>query len=166
MHDPKKPTGRGIGIAAGVTTSDADWCSQQRMEPNPADSPSPRPINDGVDAVVYSEAKIAVIKARALLPTLTPSGIGSPPGEFDLKEVVAAIAFLRQCRPTAKPKFGSYGLKHVAEHWARRYIANGSLIAAAVYLNLPMSEPIFGFPNVKIGVDGRDVARLHEWRRS
>ena len=40
-HDPKKPTGRGIGIAAGVTTLSAGVQSQ-RPEPNPANPPSPR----------------------------------------------------------------------------------------------------------------------------
>jgi hypothetical protein len=117
--------------------------------------------------VVQSEARIAVAKALALLPTLTPSGIGAPAGEFDLKEVATAIKFLRQCRPAIKPRFSSYGLKHVAERWSRRYVSNGALIAAAVYLDLKISPPIAGFPNVLVAVDGRDVSRLNadDWRR-
>jgi hypothetical protein len=148
-----------------------------RLEKLPPDDPRRRPTlvrlsfldEEGLCAnavVIFSEARAAIIAAKAKLPTLTVSGIGVGVDDaFDQNQIETAIAFLRRCRATAKPTLGSCGLKHSAERWGRRnglspYVSNGSLICAAIFLGFPISEPIKGNPNVSIGVHARDVVRL------
>jgi hypothetical protein len=63
---------------------------------------------------------------------------------FNPEHVATAIAFIREhCVPAKTPKIDSYWLKHLAEEWGAKhglsdYVATGELIAAAVYLQLPV----------------------------
>src|SRR5262249_43487705 len=89
--------------------------------------------------------------------------------QFSAARVATAIAFLRQCRPIKTPSLCSYGLKHAAESWGERnglegYVANGELIAAAVYLGLTLKPFEYDCPNVKIGISRKDVRRLRRRR--
>ena len=78
------------------------------------------------------EAARAIEIAKAAMPELNASGVYNatqrarlfstvPPGylEFSVDGVATAIAFLRQCGKTKRPRRGSYGLKHSAEEWGR-----------------------------------------------
>ena len=67
-----------------------------------------------------------------------------------LKAFTAARAWLRQF-PQTKTTLGSYGLKHDAEREMGMYLANGSLIAAAIAEGFPVKR-LPGTPNAEIGV--------------
>lgn len=86
-------------------------------------------------------------------------------------EFAEAVRFLREC-PSSSRGRSSYGLKHVAEAVSPlRYIANGPLLAAALFLGLRM-ERYPGSPNSTIfisaawaeGSNAREVIK-HFWRR-
>ncbi len=93
---------------------------------------------------------------------------GKPPSPVCADQVVTAIEYLRQFRPTKRGTCSSYFLKHEAERWGGRnglchYISNGALIAAALCLGLVIEEypncwP--SSPNAKIGISRRDFNRL------
>ena len=63
-------------------------------------------------------------------------------------QIDAALAYLKAGAPLDRaPSTGmySYGLKHRAEEWAGRYIANGAMIAAALMLGWKVKrDPIYG----------------------
>jgi hypothetical protein len=70
-----------------------------------------------------------------------------------LDEVRTACAYLL-ARPEGRTWRDSYGLKHEAERWGRAvgmnsYVANGTLIAAAIHLDLPVRH-VVGGPNVMV----------------
>ena len=135
-----------------------------------------------MNEAIKDEATKAIEMAKALLPTLTADGIGAgavvngryrtvfsgPVFEEDRRQfsvacVATAIAFLRQCRHTKIPNLNSYGLKHAAERWGmchgmESYVANGDLIAAAIFLgfNIDTSDNL----NAAIAVSVEDVQRL------
>ena len=133
-----------------------------------------------MNAIDTEEAHHAIEVAKTMCAELTPEGIGAyEPGmklvfhgetfercrnEFNPEQVATAIAFLRLCIPTKVPTKGSYGLKHEAECWGRRngrcrYVANGELIAAAIYLGFCISDKACG-PNVDVGVHRRSLRKL------
>ncbi len=79
-------------------------------------------------------------------------------------EVATALAYLRNLQPLKTPTQGSYWLKHRAEKWGKAhslsaYVTNGSLIAAAMYLNLPTKEDPESL-NVLVGVSKRSAAAI------
>ena len=113
----------------------------------------------------------------AVEPSLTAEGVAyRPRGRRDVdprgayaplaaEGVATAINFLLQCRPVASARLSSYGLKHAAERWGGRYgmasyIANGELIAAAIFLGLPIARVDPTSPNVAVAVGRQDLARL------
>ena len=89
-------------------------------------------------------------------------------------EIRAAMAYLDQLRParvSSRTSPGSYGLKHDAEHWhaAKRqdgdghvYVANGSLIVAALLKGLSIRRMEVISPNCWIGVSATDVDALRK----
>jgi hypothetical protein len=84
--------------------------------------------------------------------------------QMDPEQVATAIAFLRQCRKVKKPNRHSYGLKHAAERWGgsngrHPYVANGALIAAALYLGF-IIKTVPKDLNVFVAVAVKDVRRL------
>lgn len=117
------------------------------------------------------------------VPTLTSYGMGIPkvcyPKELDVLQNQHATDFaLRQQRlieawpccdhvatwlqahiaPVKTFGYGSYGLKHLAEKSIGEYVANGVIIAAAIYLGygyrcIPRS------PNVRFAMSKRDVRK-------
>lgn len=111
-----------------------------------------------------AEAREAVAIASARYPTLTADGVTS--GEPLLRtlnydeayiQVATAIAYLRCCKPAKRATLNSYWLKHLAEDWGKAqglsgYVANGALIAAAVYLQFPTSRGAWKSLNVLVGV--------------
>ena len=108
------------------------------------------------------QAPKAITRAAKELPTLSISGFdGSVRDKNDIyalnpERVAVAMLFLSMaCKPTRKPAYGSYGLKHCAERWGKAvglapYIANGELIAAANHLGLQIRQRPTG-PNADIG---------------
>ena len=74
-----------------------------------------------------------------------------------LRQFVDAIARLRKfsIRKTVAPA-SSYVLKHRAEMEQGDYISNGCLIAAAIFLGIPVQH-VFGTPNAKLGIGKRIV---------
>lgn len=71
-----------------------------------------------------------------------------------IEEFERALAWLWEvpARKTPNTRNGnSYHLKHVAEKWARHYIGNGFLIAAAIWLKFPIKQ-MDGSPNAIVGV--------------
>jgi hypothetical protein len=105
---------------------------------------------------------IALAKAR--FPRLSGNGLypGGIPQPIQPDQIAVALEFLSRQTPTKTPRISSYALKHCAEHWAGRYISNGSLITAAVQLGLVVrSYPPWWImnPNVQIGVSRRDVRK-------
>lgn len=125
----------------------------------------------------YAEAKSAVVAALRRHPDLTLNGFryhGYREDAFDnfkqehesrsalftddtLAQVATALAWIDAVEITTKPKVGSYGAKHQAERWGREngyasYVANGALLAAAIYRNVPL-KPVHGTPNAMLGLD-------------
>lgn len=120
---------------------------------------------------MITEAITAIEMAKAAYPRLCPNGMGlgnnwrdtealeRDRSRFSPANVETAIAYLRQCRPAKRPTVSSYHLKHLAEQWGREnnmqpYIANGELIAAAIYLGIKIGKPFQNYPNVGIAVCG------------
>jgi hypothetical protein len=118
-----------------------------------------------------AEAITAIKMAKAAHPRLCCNGMGLGDNWRDIKafekdrnnlspaNVATAIAYLRQCRPAKRPIVSSYHLKHLAERWGREngvqpYIANGELIAAAVFVGLKIGAPFQNYPNVGVAVRG------------
>ena len=115
---------------------------------------------EGPEKLFLAEAKMALERARALFPKLSPSGFVDVPGDFNLEGIACAIEFLRGLsRAPAKRGVGSYGLKHVCERWCGRYISNGELLVGAAYVGLEMLIPMDG-PNAYIGVDKRQLNQI------
>jgi hypothetical protein len=54
----------------------------------------------------------------------------------------AGIAWLRLVprRVKVNPDFSSYGIKDAAERWSGTYISNGTFIAAALHLDIPVEQ--------------------------
>jgi DNA-binding XRE family transcriptional regulator len=125
----------------------------------------------------YAEAKSAVVAALRRHPDLTLNGFryrGYREDAFDslkhehesrfallsddsLAQVATALAWIDAVEITAKPKVGSYGAKHQAERWGREngyasYVANGALLAAAVYRDVPLRR-VKDTPNAMLGLD-------------
>jgi len=65
-----------------------------------------------------------------------------------------AIDWLGHIPKRKTVNYGSYGLKHQAERWARGYVSNGALIAAAIHLGFKVKR-VPGTPNALINVAGR-----------
>jgi len=90
------------------------------------------------DAVAAEEAEFA--SNRACLLT-----------DYATKEVELCLDYLANLRANKHPTVSSYGLKHAAERWSRRdggsrgggsgiYVANGSLIVAAILKGFPITH--------------------------
>ncbi|MGD1715754.1 hypothetical protein [Hydrocoleum sp. CS-953] len=59
---------------------------------------------------------------------------------------------------------GSYGLKHYAENWARNYICNGALIAAAIHKGIDY-KPLGG-ANVLLPISKKTFGKKVDARRT
>ena len=90
-------------------------------------------------------------------PDLTRGGLNNAPSEGPLadavEEVVAAVKYMVLCAESSNKEIGSYGMKHRAERWAGRYIANGSMIAAALMAGAEIRRQSPDSPNAHILVD-------------
>jgi hypothetical protein len=115
----------------------------------------------------------AIERATARFPGLSANGLTPYPGTTRAPiipgEVETAFEFLSMLTPTKLPTRSSYALKHFAEAWGRRhelcrYVSNGALIAAAVWLGYTVEPrgPIWqpNNPNAGIGVSRRDLKRM------
>jgi len=72
-------------------------------------------------------------------------------------EFKRSVGWLRQCQTTktvTRTSPSSYNLKHRAEYSTGDYICNGAMIAAALYLGVPM-KAFDDSPNPGIGVSKR-----------
>jgi hypothetical protein len=127
-----------------------------------------------------STAIAVLVKAWAAFPGLDHNGLplddtrvprAQYPFEMprDAEMLRAALAFLAKLDPlvTVNPRcLSSYQVKHEAERWEQAqgrasYISNGALIAAAVYLDIPVQPLHAGCsPNAAIGVSRRSLRRL------
>ena len=88
---------------------------------------------------------------------IIPQGAsGAVPSE---EEVNICMEFLRQCLRTKRGRAYSYGLKHVIQRWAGKYVSNGATIAAAIRLGLTTTHERGG-PNCWIGVRVRSIEKL------
>ena len=129
------------------------------------------------DGKRHNEAKVAVVFALGKHPDLTLNGFryhGYHEDAFDslryenesrlallsddgLAQVATALAWIDAVEVTTKAALGSYGAKHRAEKWGRdngfgSYVANGALIAAAVYRNVPLRR-VKDTPNALLALD-------------
>jgi hypothetical protein len=107
-----------------------------------------------VPARYLEEAERVVAGIAKLLPAntvLTASGFvasGDRCCELSIQRIATALAFIDHGPVTRQRSVGrksqsSYWLKHRAENWGRAlefepYIANGDMIAAALWRNIPM----------------------------
>src|SRR5207245_2936539 len=110
----------------------------------------------------------AIAAVMAQHPTLAVGGFERPGSEkFDsnraaLLHPVNAACFENSCAwlslvppcATPNPRCDSYVLKHAVERWCGEYVPNGSLIAAAYHLALPVKQ-FQGYINAWIGVASR-----------
>lgn len=113
-----------------------------------------------ISTELFMEAERAIQVAITTHPFLAARGFGDQPrNDLSVEGVATALAFLRNCcRVTRIPKWSSYGIKHAAEQWGRKYgfepfVANGEAIAAAVYLSIPLKRLNNDDPNALIAVD-------------
>jgi|SRR5579863_2182284 len=103
------------------------------------------------------------MKTKDLKPVATnPDANGfpgpwPPAGPPDPEEVSVCKAFLGRCERTKIPRVGSYGLKHIIERWAGKYVSNGACIQAALDLGLVVRPYGPGNPNARLGVSRRSV---------
>ena len=99
----------------------------------------------------------ALVGVQAEYPDLTRGGLNEAPGRETLTEAVdeikAAIRYMDMCRESKGREANSYGMKHRAERWAGRYIANGSMIAAALVMGAEIRRLPHGSPNADIRID-------------
>jgi hypothetical protein len=116
-------------------------------------------------------ATAAIVAVQALHPTLTVFGfrprgcetLAAERAEMLTTEAagqfLAASDFIRAAGTTktwrASGFMSSYALKHRAERWAGRYIANGMLLAAALHLGVPWQRCPNGSPNAYLGLRRR-----------
>lgn len=120
-------------------------------------------------------AKAGIRRAMDMEPTLTHFGFGVFPDRKETREereakfaenraallhdrvaeeFVRAVDFLSRFgrRKTINTKRGSYGLKHDAERFTGDYVANGTLIAAALALGFT-AKPAYGeSPNAYLNI--------------
>ena len=76
--------------------------------------------------------------------------------ENSLDQIATALAWLDLTGRTKTPGHNSYAAKHAAEDWGREtgrvsYVANGVLIAAAIYRGVPVKR-LLGSPNALLGL--------------
>lgn len=57
---------------------------------------------------------------------------GVPPPSEEVVLCAAWIAEFAKKKKGINYKYSSYGLKHIVEKWARRYVSNGAFIQAAI----------------------------------
>jgi hypothetical protein len=112
--------------------------------------------------------------AKSVCPALEPNGIEGCERFFDeeanhdryLDEIAACADFLSllKRRKTLNPAIGSYGLKHRVEEVTGMYISNGSLIAAAIALEIPMRRyPEYKNPNVYFALSSANNLEPADW---
>lgn len=90
--------------------------------------------------------------------------------DYAAEEFARAVAYPSQFgrRKTINLKSGSYGLKHGAERFAGRYVANGMLIAAALAIGFSARPTHPGSPNAFFNISLKPLAakRRETQRRS
>ena len=108
------------------------------------------------------QAPKAILRAAIDWPRLSVAGFdcgvraGDDRYALNPERVAVAMLFISMaCKPTRKPAYSSYSLKHCAERWGKAvgltpYIANGELIAAANHLGCQIRQHPTG-PNADIG---------------
>jgi transcriptional regulator with XRE-family HTH domain len=129
------------------------------------------------DGKLYREAQQAVLTALKQHPDLSLNGFrydGFDKDPFDgaksehesrarlfsddsLAQVATAIRWIDSVKKIKTYKCGSYGAKHRAEKWGREnglasYVANGALIAAAVYRKVGLRRTPNN-PNAELALD-------------
>lgn len=123
-------------------------------------------------------AKAGIRRAMDMEPTLTHFGLGvfrdrkqtreereakftenraALLEDYVAEEFVRAADFLSRFgrRKTINTKRGSYGLKHDAERFARGYVANGTLIAAALALGFTAKPTHWDSPNAYFNISSK-----------
>ena len=87
-------------------------------------------------------------------PDLTRGGLGhageTGPFAEAHDEIMAALGYMALCRESRTAKAGSYGMKHRAENWAKGYIANGSMIVAALMAGAQIQRQSLDSPNAYV----------------
>ena len=87
---------------------------------------------------------------------------GASTGKTDFIQLALITDMLRMFTPisgSSTPEVGSYSLKHTAEWFLSphcSYVSNGRLIWAAAAMDLPITVPDGGGPNLLIGVSERE----------
>ncbi len=78
------------------------------------------------------------------------------------QQFMQACRFLAEVAPIAtfNSRRTSYGLKHVCERWAGRYISNGMLIAAAIHSGFKWRKVNWDSPNVVFNISERSLKTL------
>ncbi len=76
-------------------------------------------------------------------PTLSDIGVNSSASDrqnwpVDFKSFKICCKWLLKFKQIKSPQLNSYYLKHVVERLAGEYVSNGSLIAAAIHLKIPL----------------------------
>lgn len=106
-----------------------------------------------------------MIEIKSILgkePTLTPFGIDSNISEiFDqenIKQIETCVEWLRtkSVSKSMNRIATSYGIKHIIERELNKYIANGSFIAAVIYLDIPYVK-IQDSPNIHVAISNKEL---------
>ncbi len=95
---------------------------------------APTLTNDGINTpfLIKSSMNISLEEAKEEFKRKRES-LFSHFGEFKI-----CCEWLSKFKKVKTPQYSSYYLKHVVEKLAGKYVSNGVLIAAALYLNLPI----------------------------
>jgi hypothetical protein len=97
---------------------------------------------------IEREAKLAIEKARQRFPLCNRNGVTMSSARqfiWDYDAIEHAIKWLRGCTRTKAPTYHSYMLKGRVERASGRYISNGDLICAAIYLDRSGRRPECGW---------------------
>lgn len=112
----------------------------------------------------------ALKKAKKLFPQFNQNGLircfGSEDellasSDLDRARILYAKKYIEECGIIKTLSLGSYSLKHQAEKWAKFYISNGAMLAAAIALDVPMRQEHPSSPNALLAVSKAGVKKIN-----
>lgn len=114
---------------------------------------------DAIEAVRAAHPALGIFGFRYLTCETLETERADMLTDDAVEQFQAACDFIATAGTTktwrARMGMNSYALKHRAERWAGRYIANGMLIAAAVHMGVPWSRCPDASPNAYLGLRRR-----------
>ncbi|NES05960.1 MAG: hypothetical protein F6K22_26040 [Okeania sp. SIO2F4] len=111
-------------------------------------------LKDEMELILKENQTLCTNGMSASLEYRDRESLSEPIG---LKQYYWSKAWLSNCIFIKSFTMGSYGLKHYAENWARNYICNGALIAAAIHKGIDY-KPLGG-PNVLLPISKKTFGK-------